>query len=53
MAQVSISVGDISVGVEDEDASAKSLRKVALSVVHELVGTFGTRPADDEEDADG
>ena len=54
MAQVSISVADIAIGVEDEDESAAKLTKVALSIVRELVDTFGVHPApEDEESTDG
>jgi hypothetical protein len=55
MAQVSISVADIQIGVEDEDESAKALKKLALSIVNELVDKLGVHPADDkdEEDVDG
>lgn len=55
MAQVSISVADIQIGMEDEDASAKALKRLALSVIHELVDTFGVHPGekDEEEGKDG
>jgi hypothetical protein len=55
MAQVSISVADIQVGVEDEDATAKALRKIALGIVQDLVDTLGVHPAekDEEERGDG
>lgn len=54
MAQVSISVADIQIGVEDEDESAKALKKLALSIVNELVDKLGVHPDDkDEEDVDG
>lgn len=51
MAQVSISFGDIAIGIEDEDATAKSLRRLAVSTIVELVEVFGC-PIPDEEDAD-
>lgn len=49
MAQVSISVGDISVGVEDEDATAKSLRKVAVGILDGLIAQLEAKPVDEED----
>lgn len=50
MAQVSISVADIAIGIEDEDASAKKLRAIASSIIAELVDTFGVSPAPEESE---
>jgi hypothetical protein len=50
MAQVSISVADIQIGVEDEDESAKALKKLALSIVNELVDKLGAHPDDKDEE---
>ena len=48
MAQVSISFGDIAVGVEDEDATAKQLKALALKALGEIASNF-TKPLDEEE----
>ncbi|NUP75216.1 MAG: hypothetical protein HOQ07_11300 [Sinomonas sp.] len=49
MAQVSISVADIQIGVEDEDASAKALKKLALGIVSELVEKLGVHEKEGED----
>lgn len=54
MAQVTISVGGISVGIEDEDATAKRLKSLALDTVKDLIELVGVEVLDDdEEEADG
>ena len=50
MAQVSISVGGIDIGIEDEDATAKSLRRLAVSTIKELVLIVGTKVEEEGED---
>lgn len=52
MAQVSISFGEIQMGFEDEDKSAKSLSRLALVTLTTLVEQFGI-PEPEEEKADG
>lgn len=48
MAQVSVSVGGIQLGFEDEDHSAKSLSKLALETLASVVDMVGT-PVEEEE----
>lgn len=50
MAQVSISIGGISIGIEDEDATAKHLRRLALGTVRDLIEIVGVEVLDDESD---
>ena len=49
MASVTITVGDISVGYEDEDRGAKALNSIALRTISTLVGSF-TKPDEEGED---
>lgn len=49
MAQVSISVADITIGLEDEDETAQKLKAIALKAVIELVEIFGV----EKEKSDG
>jgi hypothetical protein len=50
MASVTITVGDISVGYEDEDRGAKALNRVALRTIETLVNTL--TKSDNEEGED-
>ena len=51
MAQVSISAGDIQLGLEDEDESAKKLAGLALKVIDQIVERLG-KPVEDEEESE-
>jgi hypothetical protein len=48
MAQVQIAVADVQVAVEDEDANAKDLQKLAVKTVRELVGIFGVKAPEED-----
>ena len=50
MASVTIAVGDISVGYEDEDEGAKALNRLAEKTIERLVEKL---TKSDEEDVDG
>ena len=55
MAQVSISAGDIQLGLEDEDESAKKLAILALKVIDQIVERLGkpvSTEGDDDEESD-
>ena len=53
MAAVSLSVGPITVQVEDEDAEAKALAKLARKELVFIATHMQVTTVDDEEDDDG
>lgn len=48
MAQVQISASDVTVAIEDEDAEAKALKKLALEAIREVVDIFGTKAPEED-----
>ena len=53
MAQVKITIGQIEVGIEDEDAEYGPLAELAEEIVFHMIERAELAAGDDEEDEDG
>lgn len=53
MAQAHITVGQIEIAIEDEDAGFKPVAKAAFKLLLDVIEKVQPEPDDDEDDDDG